>query len=106
MLTSAAECFKTMMYPFDWSFLYIPYLPRNLFQYLQCPTPFIIGIDSRHAEAALTSDGLDRENLIVVDFDLDEVRVFNGPQNGFRAQTFGLSLGNTCSVPLTLFGRI
>jgi hypothetical protein len=49
---------------------YIPILPLSMFVYLECPTPFLMGLHSCYTEKAL--DLLDKD-VVLVDLDNDEV---------------------------------
>ncbi len=44
MLTYAAETITSLMFPFAWHHIYIPILPSDLLDYLEAPTPFLIGV--------------------------------------------------------------
>ncbi|KAJ3435256.1 c-myc promoter binding protein [Anaeramoeba flamelloides] len=37
------EAIKTLIYPFTWAFAYIPLLPSAYVEFLQAPTPYLIG---------------------------------------------------------------
>ncbi|KAJ6244905.1 c-myc promoter binding protein [Anaeramoeba flamelloides] len=37
------EAIKTLIYPFNWAFAYIPLLPSAYVEFLQAPTPYLIG---------------------------------------------------------------
>ena len=32
LLTTACECFRVLLYPFTWNYLYVPFLPPPMFQ--------------------------------------------------------------------------
>ena len=46
LLTIASEAFLTLLYPFRWLHPYIPILPKACSEFLQMPTPFIVGIET------------------------------------------------------------
>lgn len=72
-LTVVAESLRTLLYPFDWHYLYIPILPLTMFQYLACPTPFLMGIHSCFREKAGALLGDSSEDVVRVDLDQNSV---------------------------------
>ena len=48
VLTLACEALKTMIFPFIWSFPFIPFCPLNLSEAVHCPMGFIIGVDTAY----------------------------------------------------------
>ncbi|CAN0001843.1 unnamed protein product, partial [Ectocarpus fasciculatus] len=47
LLTQAGEVFRSLLQPLSWSHVYVPLLPRRMAaDLLQCPTPFILGLES------------------------------------------------------------
>jgi DENN domain-containing protein 1 len=44
LLTAAAETMSQLFYPFQWPHVYIPVLSRWLLDFIQAPTPFIMGV--------------------------------------------------------------
>lgn len=71
MLTLAAECLRSLLYPFSWNYLYVPILPFSLFASLQCPTPFLMGVHACYKAKAI--ELADDPEILVVDLDLDDV---------------------------------
>ena len=61
------------MHPFEWPYPKIPFLPRKMFDYLHCPTPFFIGIEEKYLRDALEIDAL--QDVVCVELDNDVVRV-------------------------------
>ena len=43
-LTAVATAITCLLYPFEWSHVFIPVLPHQLVHYLQAPMPYIIGV--------------------------------------------------------------
>ena len=41
--------FVKLLQPLSWCHLYIPVLPRTMLDHLQCPTPFMMGINKSYA---------------------------------------------------------
>jgi len=68
VLTMAAETLCALMYPFSWQHVYIPILPVQLFDALQAPMPFLIGIDTEVLTVHETSK-LIPQNVVQVDLD-------------------------------------
>ena len=71
LLSLAGTCLLALLYPFQWKYLYIPILPASLFKYLQCPTPFLMGIHACYRQKA--HDIVEKEDVVWVDLDKDEV---------------------------------
>ena len=46
LLCVCAEALSCLIWPFEWPYVYIPLLPHNLIDYVDAPTPFIMGIHS------------------------------------------------------------
>ncbi|CAN0526232.1 unnamed protein product, partial [Ectocarpus sp. 12 AP-2014] len=47
LLTQTGEVFRSLLQPLSWSHVYVPLLPRKMAaDLLQCPTPFILGLES------------------------------------------------------------
>ncbi|PRP74272.1 putative SET-binding factor [Planoprotostelium fungivorum] len=70
LLTLAAQTIISLIYPFLWHHVYVPVLPPSLVDYIQAPTPFIMGI---HRELLPNSMELMSE-VDVVDLDLGKIR--------------------------------
>ncbi|RHY36773.1 hypothetical protein DYB38_001778 [Aphanomyces astaci] len=58
VLAVVAESLRTILHPLKWPHVYLPVLPGKLLGYLQCPTPFIVGVqkDLLDAEVLSTED--------------------------------------------------
>jgi len=50
LLTYAAETIISLMYPFNWTHVYIPLLPLPLIGVVQAFMPFIVGVHSSFLE--------------------------------------------------------
>lgn len=70
LLTVAAESLMSLLYPFKWNYIYLPLLPVSLFKYMQCPTPFLMGIHSCYLEKAYN---LAEKDVIFVNLDMNEI---------------------------------
>ena len=56
LLTDVAELLQAFMYPMSWGHVYVPVLPRCLFDVIKAPMPFLLGKNRIKKE----SFGLDR----------------------------------------------
>lgn len=63
-LTVAAEGASGLIWPLRWMHVYIPVLPYSLVDYIEAPTPFLIGL---HSSVSLIGHFLD--GLIIFDLD-------------------------------------
>ena len=63
-LQNACHALTSLMYPFRFTHTYIPLLPSYLFEVLNAPTPFVIGVHS-----SLKSEVADILDVIIVDLD-------------------------------------
>ena len=45
-LTPIIECFMKLIQPFKWQPTYVPLLPSSKIDYIEAPTPFIMGYSS------------------------------------------------------------
>ena len=43
LLTDVAELLQAFMYPMSWGHVYVPVLPRGLFDVIKAPMPFLLG---------------------------------------------------------------
>jgi len=75
VLLKVSESLRALMYPLLWPHVYLPVLPRRMLQYLECPTPFIFGVDKNALDATTMQELLNEELLIV---DLDKGCVLRG----------------------------
>ena len=64
MLTIAAETIIKLIFPFEWHHIFIPILPFELLDFLEAPTPFIVGVHSKLKEKVLEYPG-----IVIVDLD-------------------------------------
>lgn len=63
-LQDACHALTSLMYPFKYTHTYIPLLPSYLFEVLNAPTPFVIGVHS-----SLKNEVSDILDVIIVDLD-------------------------------------
>lgn len=64
MLHLTSRALVDLMFPLQWTGLLIPVLPTRLLQFLEAPTPYIIGIERRHERPDLPL-----EDYVLVDLD-------------------------------------
>eukprot|EP00118_Oscarella_pearsei_P007105 m.33655 g.33655 ORF g.33655 m.33655 type:complete len:1260 (+) comp31862_c0_seq1:95-3874(+) len=43
LLMTTAECMTSLMFPFMWQHVYVPILPKSLYDILDAPVPFVMG---------------------------------------------------------------
>lgn len=75
-LTLCAEAFVSLLYPFKWMHPLVPLLPTQLIEYLEAPTPYLMGVTSQvydTDECMAATDG-----VVVVQLDYDKVMVPKG----------------------------
>jgi hypothetical protein len=80
-LTPVAESLLALLFPFEWPFVYIPMLPRPLWNFAESPVPYFIGVCTEsvdpydpdpHASSARAYDALlqlDLGDAVIVDLD-------------------------------------
>ncbi|EEH08729.1 conserved hypothetical protein [Histoplasma capsulatum G186AR] len=68
MLYLASKALVDLLFPFQWTGVFIPILPARLIQALEAPCPYIVGIERRYDKAELPSD-----DFVLVDLDQNEI---------------------------------
>lgn len=68
VLTSVAESITSIIFPFVWECPYIPLCPLGLYEYLNAPVPFIIGVDSRYFDTFIPPP-----DVVCVDLDTNSI---------------------------------
>ncbi|KAL8902593.1 MAG: hypothetical protein Q9207_004560 [Kuettlingeria erythrocarpa] len=68
MLHLASKVITELLYPLNWSGIFIPVLPARLIQALEAPCPYIVGIERRYERVELPED-----DFVLVDLDQDEI---------------------------------
>lgn len=63
-LTTAAETIMALLYPLQWQHVYIPVLSKSLLNFLQSPTPYIMGVVHEQDDPLF-----DLPDVIIVDLD-------------------------------------
>ena len=72
LLTTVAECFTSLLFPFFWSSIYMPFVPEQMLDFLHAPVPFFSGVHTSVTEAA---SFFFPDDTIVVYLDRNEVVV-------------------------------
>lgn len=68
VLMKVCESLRALLYPLLWPHVYLPVLPACMLQYLECPTPFIMGVDKALLDET-TMDELMEEDILMIDLD-------------------------------------
>ena len=72
-LTLCAAAFVSLLYPFKWMHPLVPLLPTALIEYLEAPTPYLMGVQTRVYETDECQAAI--EDVIVVQLDYDKVMI-------------------------------
>lgn len=75
-LTLCAEAFVSLLYPFKWMHPLVPLLPTQLIEYLEAPTPYLMGVTSQVYDTDECMAAID--GVVVVQLDFDKVIVPKG----------------------------
>ena len=70
-LAHVCESLKALLFPLEWSHVYMPTLPNSMSDYLQCPTPFIFGV---HSTTVNQSMQFITKDIVLVDLDSNSIR--------------------------------
>lgn len=81
-LTLCAEAFTSLLYPFRWMHPLVPLLPTQLIEYLEAPTPYLMGVTTSVYDSDDCQSVLD--GVVVVQLDFDKVMV----PKGVKAESF------------------
>lgn len=52
-LMVVSECITALLFPFSWQHVYVPILPASLYNFLDAPVPFIMGLHTQNEEGFL-----------------------------------------------------
>ncbi|XP_028967875.1 DENN domain-containing protein 5B [Galendromus occidentalis] len=75
-LMLVAECVTTLLFPFQWQHVYVPVLPDQLYDFLDAPVPYIMGLcTAGHSTEMLANIVPGEANLCLVDLDNGCVKV-------------------------------
>ncbi|WKY16703.1 hypothetical protein Q1695_001377 [Nippostrongylus brasiliensis] len=68
-LSDSAYAIKSIIFPFEYTYTFVTALPELLLEYLESPTPYLMGVLSQFR------DKLPNVDAVVVDLDIGEVRL-------------------------------
>jgi len=68
LLYSVATTFTSLLFPFKWMHVLIPIIPDEMGQFLECPFPFLIGMEKRFYKNA-KDNGEIPEDVIIINLD-------------------------------------
>lgn len=82
-LVSVGEAIKSLIFPFKYEFIYVPFLPDTLIDYLylihlnnhafrNAPVPFLMGIEDKMLNEAHENIG---DGTYIIDLDNDKVMI-------------------------------
>lgn len=54
-LSQCIHAAAALLYPFNWAHTYIPVVPESLLDTVCCPTPFMVGVQTRFLQVVLDS---------------------------------------------------
>ena len=72
LLSAAAEGLVALLAPLRWEGTYVPVLPSRLIEYVEAPTPFLMGASRRLVDA---TPSLDLSTVLVADLDRGALRL-------------------------------
>ena len=87
-LTAVCESISALLFPFDWSNVFIPVLPHDLLHYVEAPMPYIIGIHSSCMSSSEWDD-LNPEQMPTVIVDIDNNFIDRNPPWLIQQQSNG-----------------
>lgn len=54
-LSQCIHAAAALLYPFSWAHTYIPVVPESLLDTVCCPTPFMVGVQTRFQQQVMDS---------------------------------------------------
>lgn len=75
MLKLASNALLSLIWPLEWSGIYIPVLPTRLMEFLDAPIPYICGVVKRNDNLNLPQDN----DFVMVDLDANEIHATAHP---------------------------
>ncbi|WEW55526.1 hypothetical protein PRK78_000957 [Emydomyces testavorans] len=99
MLNLVSRAITELMFPFQWTGVFIPILPARLLQALEAPCPYVVGIERRYENVELPSD-----DFVLVDLDQDVIESTQRPTPLPRHQRRKLQSLLQLAAPLYRFG--
>lgn len=73
LLNFVTESLLALCFPFTWSHIFIPLLPKSLLSIVQAPVPFIVGVHTAHVSGIIDSISGTQANIAVIDIDKSEI---------------------------------
>ncbi|QDS76461.1 hypothetical protein FKW77_004799 [Venturia effusa] len=74
MLHLVSHALVSLMYPFEWTGVFVPVLPARLIQTLEAPVPYIVGIERRYENYEFPED-----DFVLVDLDNNAIESTSQP---------------------------
>ncbi|EGD91483.1 hypothetical protein H112_01288 [Trichophyton rubrum D6] len=74
MLNLASKALIELLFPFQWTGVFIPILPARLIQAIEAPCPYIVGIERRYENIEFPAD-----DFVLVDLDQDLIESTSRP---------------------------
>lgn len=78
LLSSCIYSLLYLIYPFVWSHILVPVLPKCLLQHIEAPVPFIIGVGSQYCCPDVFNDKISFPDLCIVHLDSNKITI-RGP---------------------------
>ncbi|KAK6377123.1 hypothetical protein LTR64_000502 [Lithohypha guttulata] len=75
LLKLVSNALLSLMWPFEWSGVYIPVLPTRLMEVLEAPIPYVCGVVRKNDNLSLPQD----DDFILVDLDKNELHATARP---------------------------
>lgn len=74
MLSLASKALVDLLFPFQWTGVFIPVLPGRLLQAIEAPCPYIVGVERKYENLELPTD-----DFVLVDLDQDIIESTSRP---------------------------
>jgi len=76
LLVDVAELLQAFMYPMSWGHVYVPVLPRGLFDVIKAPMPFLLGTNSAWMDEQFHEDVLNQvDDVVILNIDTSDIIV-------------------------------
>ena len=76
LLVDVAELLQAFMYPMSWGHVYVPVLPRGLFDVIKAPMPFLLGTNSAWMDQQFHEDVLNQvDDVVILNIDTSNIIV-------------------------------
>lgn len=105
LLSSVATTLTSLLFPFKWMHVLIPILPDDMGQFLECPFPFLIGMEKRFFDK--TKDEIP-DDVVIINLDKGHMKISEAmpkmPQKEYKALSVRVRKAS-CDLYLTTTGR-